>query len=54
MKTMLKTKFELAKKIVDQYNQAYLQGDTFLHIQEWIDEQIKKEQKSTSIKFNDE
>lgn len=51
---MLKTKFELAKEVVDQYNHAFLQGDTFLHIQEWIDEQIKMATKNPPVTINDD
>lgn len=46
---MLKTKFELAKEVIDAYNNAYLQGDTMLHIQEWVEEQIKLHKKHPSI-----
>lgn len=51
---MLKTKFELAKEVVDQYNHAFLQGDTFLHIQEWLDEQAKEESKKEYIKIDED
>lgn len=44
---MWKNNFEIAREIVEQYNQAYLQWDTFLHIQEWIDEKISKENKKS-------
>lgn len=47
--SMLKTKFELAKEVVDQYNHEFLQGDTMLHIQEWIDEQAETEKKQSHI-----
>lgn len=46
---MHKTKYELAREIVDEYHNAFLQGDTMLHIQEWIDEQIKLHKKNPSI-----
>ena len=45
----MKNNFEIAKDIVDQYNTAYLQGDTMLHIQEWIAEQIKLKKKNQSL-----
>jgi len=46
---MLKNKFEIAREIVDQYNEAYLQGDTIDHIQEWIDEKAKIEKEKSHI-----
>lgn len=51
---MLKTKFELAKEVVDQYNNAFLQGETFLHIQEWIDEKIKNQKKNPCITIDED
>lgn len=51
---MLKTKFELAKEVVDQYNHEFLQGDTMLHIQEWIDEQIKNLKKNPMITVDED
>lgn len=51
---MLKTKFELAKEVVDQYNHEFLQGDTMLHIQEWIDEQIKIHKKHPAITIDED
>lgn len=51
---MNKTKYELAREIVEQYHTAFLQGDTMLHIQEWIDEQIKFHKKNPSIKIDED
>lgn len=51
---MQKNKFEIAREIVDQYNEAYLQWDTMDHIQEWIDEQGKLENKKEYIHFDDD
>ena len=51
---MLKTKFELAKEVIDAYNHAFLQGDTILHIQEWIDEQIKIHKKHPAITIDED
>ncbi len=51
---MLKTKFELARELVEDYNNAYLQGDTFDHIQEWLDERIKNQKKYPNITIDDE
>ena len=46
---MLKNKYQIAREIVDQYNHDYLQWDTFLHIQEWLDEKVKDEIKTAHI-----
>ena len=51
---MNKTKYELAREIVEQYHTAFLQGDTMLHIQEWIDEQIKIHKKNPSITIDED
>lgn len=51
---MHKTKYELAREITEQYHTAFLQGDTMLHIQEWIDEQIKFHKKNPSIKIDED
>lgn len=51
---MHKTKYELAREITEQYHTAFLQGDTMLHIQEWIDEQIKIHKKNPSITIDED
>lgn len=51
---MLKTKFELAKEVIDAYNHAFLQWETMLHIQEWVDEQIKLHKKHPSITIDED
>lgn len=51
---MHKTKYELAREIVEEYHNAFLQGDTMLHIQEWIDEQIKIHKKNPAITVDEE
>lgn len=50
---MQKNKFEIAREIVEIYNQSYLQGETFLHIQEWIDEQAETEKKQSHIRIDE-
>lgn len=51
---MLKNKYQIAREIVEEYNKAYLQGDTFLHIQEWLDEQAKEESKKENIQIDED
>lgn len=51
---MQKNKYQIAREIVEEYNHAYLQGDTFLHIQEWLDEQAKEESKKEYIKIDED
>ena len=50
---MLQNKYKIAREIIDEYNHAYLQGETFLHIQEWVDEQDRKASKEKSITFDE-
>lgn len=51
---MLKSNFEIARNLVDQYNEAYLQWETMLHIQERLDEKIKQESKTHHITIDED
>ena len=50
----MQNKYQIARAIVEDYNNAYLQGDTMLHIQEWIDEKALEVKKSPSITIDEE
>ena len=48
----MQNKYQIARQLVDDYNNAFLQGDTFDHIQEWLDQRIKEEEKQAHITFD--
>lgn len=50
----MQNKYTSARKVIEEYTHAYLQGDTMLHIQEWVDEKGKEAQKTKSISIDED